>query len=399
DDQSGNDGQAITPVDISEQFSDVDAGDVLTYSATGLPPGLTIDPKTGIISGTLDKSASQGGDHGVYAVTITATDKSGASVSQDFSWDVKNPAPTAVADEGATGQNVNLAVNAQNGVLSNDTDPDGDTLHVSAVNGQSTNVGAAITGTNGGTFTLNADGSYSFNPGSTFNNLGAGQTASSSITYTVSDGEGGTSTATLTVTITGTNDTPILTPGVTLDDQSGNDGQAITPVDISEQFSDVDAGDVLTYSATGLPPGLTIDPKTGIITGTLDKSASQGGDHGVYAVTITATDKAGASVSQDFSWDVKNPAPTAVNDTDATNQGVSLTADAAHGVLSNDTDPDGDTLHVSAVNGQSTNVGAAITGTNGGTFTLNADGSYSFNPGSTFNNLGAGQTASSSITY
>ncbi|WP_312996493.1 retention module-containing protein, partial [Achromobacter animicus] len=399
DDQSGNDGQAITPVDISEQFSDVDAGDVLTYSATGLPPGLTIDPKTGIISGTLDKSASQGGDHGVYAVTITATDKAGASVSQDFSWDVKNPAPTAVNDTDATNQGVSLTADAAHGVLANDTDPDGDTLTVSQVNGQAGNVGAAITGSNGGTFTLNADGSYSFNPGSTFNNLGAGQTASSSITYTVSDGEGGTSTATLTVTITGTNDTPILTPGVTLDDQSGNDGQAITPVDISEQFSDVDAGDVLTYSATGLPPGLTIDPKTGIISGTLDKSASQGGDHGVYAVTITATDKAGASVSQDFSWDVKNPAPTAVNDTDATNQGVSLTADAAHGVLANDTDPDGDTLTVSQVNGQAGNVGAAITGSNGGTFTLNADGSYSFNPGSTFNNLGAGQTASSSITY
>ncbi|WP_235512368.1 Ig-like domain-containing protein, partial [Achromobacter sp. Root565] len=87
-------------------------------------------------------------------------------------------------------------------------------------------------------------------------------------------------------------------------------------------------------------------------------------------------------MSQDFSWDVKNPAPTAVNDTDSTNQGVNLTADAAHGVLANDTDPDGDTLQVSAVNGQATNVGAAITGSNGGTFTLNADGSYSFNPGS-----------------
>ncbi|MGE8705237.1 MAG: Ig-like domain-containing protein, partial [Achromobacter sp.] len=399
DDQSGNDGQAITPVDISGQFSDVDTGDVLTYSATGLPPGLTIDPKTGIISGTLDKSASQGGNEGVYAVTITATDKSGASVSQDFSWDVKNPAPTAVNDTDSTNQGVNLTADAAHGVLANDTDPDGDTLQVSAVNGQAGNVGAAITGSNGGTFTLNADGSYSFNPGSAFNNLGANQTATSSITYTVSDGEGGTSTATLTVTITGTNDTPILTPGVTLDDQSGNDGQAITPVDISGQFSDVDTGDVLTYSATGLPPGLTIDPKTGIISGTLDKSASQGGNEGVYAVTITATDKSGASVSQDFSWDVKNPAPTAVNDTDSTNQGVNLTADAAHGVLANDTDPDGDTLQVSAVNGQATNVGAAITGSNGGTFTLNADGSYSFNPGSAFNNLGANQTATSSITY
>ncbi|MDH0740435.1 putative Ig domain-containing protein, partial [Achromobacter spanius] len=174
-------------------------------------------------------------------------------------------------------------------------DPDSDTLTVSQVNGQAANVGTAVAGQGGGTFTLNADGSYSFNPGSAFNNLAANQTATSSITYTVSDGEGGTSTATLTVTITGTNDTPILTPGVTLDDQTSNDGQAITPVDVSSQFSDVDTGDVLTYSATGLPPGLTIDPTTGIISGTLDNSASQGGQGGVYAITITATDTSGAS--------------------------------------------------------------------------------------------------------
>src|SRR5690606_32722871 len=179
-----------------------------------------------LITGTLDNSASQGGDNGVYAITITATDKSGASVSQDFSWDVKNPAPTAVDDDGATKQGAGLSVNAEDGVLANDTDPDGDTLTVSQVNGQPGNVGAAIAGSNGGTFTLNADGSYSFNPGSAFNNLAANQTATSSISYTVSDGEGGTSTATLTVTITGTNDTPILTPGVTLDDQASNDGQA-----------------------------------------------------------------------------------------------------------------------------------------------------------------------------
>ncbi|WP_447981523.1 retention module-containing protein [Achromobacter kerstersii] len=399
DDQNSNDGQAITPVDISGQFTDVDTGDVLTYSATGLPPGLSIDPATGIITGTLDRSASQGGTDGVYSVTITATDKSGASVTQDFSWDVKNPAPTAVNDEGDTNQGASLNVDAANGVLTNDTDPDGDTLTVSQVNGNAANVGTAITGSHGGTFTLNADGSYTFNPGSTFNSLGVDQTATSSITYTVSDGEGGTSTATLTVTITGTNDTPTLTPGVTLDDQNSNDGQAITPVDISGQFTDVDTGDVLTYSATGLPPGLTIDPATGIITGTLDRSASQGGTDGVYTVTITATDKAGASVTQDFSWDVKNPAPTAVNDEGDTEQGASLNVDAANGVLTNDTDPDGDTLTVSQVNGNAANVGAAITGSNGGTFTLNADGSYTFNPGSTFNSLGVDQTATSSITY
>ncbi|KRC70730.1 hypothetical protein ASE30_14315 [Achromobacter sp. Root83] len=373
-DQSGIDAQTEVRYDVSDRFSDPDTSDKLTFSATGLPPGLSIDPVTGVITGTIDHSASQGGAEGVYSVTVTATDPSGASTSQEFQWDVTNPAPTAAGDEGATDEDNALNVDAENGVLANDTDPDGDTLFVSQVNGQTSNVGTAVAGLGGGTFTLNADGSYSFNPGSAFHSLPAGQTATSSITYTVSDGEGGTSTATLTVTITGTNDTPILNPDVTLDDQASNDGQAIIPVDISDQFSDVDTGDKLTFSATGLPPGLTIDPDTGVISGTLDKSASQGGEHGVYAVTITATDTSGASVSQDFSWDVANPAPTAVADEGATDEDNALNVDAENGVLANDTDPDGDALHVSQVNGQAGNVGTAVAGLGGGTFTLNADG-------------------------
>ncbi|KDS76391.1 putative hemolysin, partial [Bordetella bronchiseptica KM22] len=405
DDQANNDGEAITPVDISGQFEDVDNGDTLTFTADGLPPGLTLDPATGIISGTLDNSASQGGanNDGVYTVEITATDANGASVSQTFEWDVNNPAPTAVADTGTTYEDTTLTVtDPAQGVLKNDTDPDNDDLHVSAVNGQPANVGAAIAGDNGGTFTLNADGTYTFNPGPDFQNLAKDATAETSITYTVSDGEGGTSSATLTITVTGTNDAPTLTPNVTLDDQANNDGEAITPVDISGQFEDVDNGDTLTFTADGLPPGLTLDPATGIISGTLDNSASQGGanNDGVYTVEITATDANGASVSQTFEWDVNNPAPTAVADTGTTDEDTTLTVtDPAQGVLENDTDPDNDDLHVSAVNGQPGNVGAAIAGDNGGTFTLNADGTYTFNPGPDFQNLAKDATAETSITY
>ncbi|CCJ57889.1 putative hemolysin [Bordetella bronchiseptica MO149] len=401
DDQANDDGEAITPVDISGQFEDVDNGDTLTFTADGLPPGLSLDPDTGIISGTLDNSASQGGNNGVYTVEITATDANGASVSQTFEWDVNNPGPTAVPDTGTTDEDTTLTVtDPAQGVLKNDTDPDNDDLHVSAVNGQPGNVGAAIVGDNGGTFTLNADGTYTFDPGPDFQNLAKDATAETSITYTVSDGEGGTSSATLTVTVTGTNDAPTLTPNVTLDDQANDDGEAITPVDISGQFEDVDNGDTLTFTADGLPPGLTLDPDTGIISGTLDNSASQGGNNGVYTVEITATDANGASVSQTFEWDVNNPGPTAVPDTGTTDEDTTLTVtDPAQGVLKNDTDPDNDDLHVSAVNGQPGNVGAAIAGDNGGTFTLNADGTYSFNPGNAFQHLAQGDSVQTSISY
>ena len=42
------------PVELALVASDGN-GDVLTFSATGLPPGLTIAPATGLIAGTLTK--------------------------------------------------------------------------------------------------------------------------------------------------------------------------------------------------------------------------------------------------------------------------------------------------------------------------------------------------------
>ena len=49
--------------------ADVDAGDTLTYDASGLPTGLTISSTTGQISGSLDFTSA-----GSYPVTVTVTD-------------------------------------------------------------------------------------------------------------------------------------------------------------------------------------------------------------------------------------------------------------------------------------------------------------------------------------
>jgi len=277
-------------------------------------------------------------------------------VDQTLTWTVTNPAPEAINDTGTTDEDTLLNVAADAGVLTNDSDPDGDDLVVSEVNGDAANLSNAVAGSNGGQFILNADGSYSFDPAGDFGYLAAGETAETTVEYTVDDGNGGTDTATLTVTVTGTNDAPeIVNPLV---DQSGVDG---TPV----------------------------------------ASASQGGtaNDGVYEVTITATDNNGASVDQTLTWTVTNPAPDAINDTGTADEDSVLDVAADAGVLTNDSDPDGDDLVVSEVNGNTTNLGSPVAGSNGGQFTLNADGSYSFDPAGDFETLNPGETATTSIEY
>jgi VCBS repeat-containing protein len=245
---SGIDAQTGVRYDVSTHFSDPDASDKLTYTATGLPPGLSIDPDTGVISGNINHAASQGGNNGVYTVTVSATDPPGATTSQTFTWDVANPAPAAVDDAGATDEKTSLNVDARNGVLANDSDPDGDTLTVTQVNGNPAYVGTAIAGSNGGLFTLNADGSYTFEPGSAFQHLAAGDKAHSSVTYTVSDGEGGTSTATLTIEITGTNQAPVILPHINqvLEDHSASGNVLGGATD-----ADNDVLSVATYTVDG----------------------------------------------------------------------------------------------------------------------------------------------------
>ena len=56
-------------LDVSGSFSDAD-NDTLTYSASGLPGGLSIN-NAGVISGTIDADAVPGWYGCVYSVTVT----------------------------------------------------------------------------------------------------------------------------------------------------------------------------------------------------------------------------------------------------------------------------------------------------------------------------------------
>jgi hypothetical protein len=86
-------------------------GDPLTYSATGLPTGLSIDPQTGLISGQLDEDAFQTTP---FPVTVSVTDSYGATTTESLSWTFTAPLLTLQsasinAVEGTLFQDVTVA--------------------------------------------------------------------------------------------------------------------------------------------------------------------------------------------------------------------------------------------------------------------------------------------------
>lgn len=75
--------------DVSSFFTNPPGSQPLVFSATGLPPGATINPVTGVISGI------NVADTNIYNVTVSATNGCG-STSQTFTMTFTCPAPTSV---------------------------------------------------------------------------------------------------------------------------------------------------------------------------------------------------------------------------------------------------------------------------------------------------------------
>ncbi|MEI6639428.1 MAG: VCBS domain-containing protein, partial [Chlorobium sp.] len=275
--------------------TDVDAGATRVWSLAGDPEStygvMNLDSSTGKWRYTIDNTlaatqALREGDVVTLSYIARVTDDRGASVDQTIAITINgtNDSPVMVADTYTTSENVMLTVNAANGLLANDTDPDaGTTLTVNAVNGLSSNVGAAVTGTNGALFTVAADGSYSFNPGSTtFDYLAVGETATTSVNYTVTDDKGATSSSRVTVTLTGTNDAAV----VASTDVTGAVSETIgTPAALATLtdsgtlwFSDVDLSDLHTVSAVTASTGAL-----GVLTVTKSRDTTGTGTGGVIS--------------------------------------------------------------------------------------------------------------------
>ena len=85
-------GTVGTAVSLQIKATDSASGQTLTYSATGLPAGLSISSSTGLISGTPTTA-------GTSSVTVTAKDTTGASGSASFTWTISSSGSGCTAQQ------------------------------------------------------------------------------------------------------------------------------------------------------------------------------------------------------------------------------------------------------------------------------------------------------------
>lgn len=259
-------------------------------------------------------------------------------------------APIAANDAATTAEDTALHV-AASGVLSNDSDADGDPITAVLVDTASH-----------GTLTLNADGSYDYVPYADFH-------GTDTFTYKAFDGALYSDSATVTITVTSVYDPPVAVE----DTYSTNEDTTLNISAAGLLSNDLGDGP-LTVSAwhdsvAGTHGTVTCWPDGRMRY--VPRANFNGTDTFVYRITDGVNRSAYVTVTINV-WPV-NDAPVATADSATTAEDTPLVVDAP-GVLANDTDIDGDPLTAVLVDDVSH-----------GSLALLADGSYSYTPAANYN--------------
>ncbi|EII3116986.1 tandem-95 repeat protein [Vibrio parahaemolyticus] len=274
--------------------------------------------------------------HGADSFTYIVT-SGGVSESTTVEVNVTpvNDAPVAKDDIATTQEDTAVTID----VLPNDTDVDGDKLSIES----------ASVPKEQGTVEV-VDGKLVFTPAENFN-------GDAEITYTVTDGAL-TDQATVNVTVNAVNDTPVVESSIA--DQTLAEDFTPYTINLNTAFSDVDNVDgELSFSVSG-NSNIQVSIVNGIatFTPTADWNGSE-------ALTFTATDPSGESVSQTVNFTV---APVA--DIVADKATVVEDTPTIIKVLGNDTfEGDDKVVSLDAENGPKN-----------GTVTVNNDGTVTYTP-------------------
>jgi large repetitive protein len=322
-------------------------GTVVPSSGTcSAPAGQTVSCNLGAVANGGTATVT------VHAVLDAATDPavdsatvSGTNVDSDSSDNTAtrstfvNRAPVAVADSATTAGGGIATIN----VRANDSDADGNPLTVSAPGGTAPTRGTVVVTGNNVIYTATA-----------------GEAGTDTFSYVVDDGRGGTATALVTVTI------PNQGPDAIDDASSTTPG---SPVTVPVLSNDIDPniptvpGQHLAVTAVAQPTG-----SVGTVTSTgtdVTFAPAAGFTHGSTTFTYSISDAAGGTDTATVTITIANVSPVAAADAAPITCGTTADID----VLANDSDPNGDTLTVTAVNGASH-----------GTATLTATGQVHYAP-------------------
>ncbi|MDA8744149.1 tandem-95 repeat protein [Rubripirellula amarantea] len=248
-------GGTVTPVDsVLSNDSDADvienalADEIQVFRVQGSSgnvgvPAATVNGSVTMNSDGTFSYTHDGSNTASDSFSYTVRDSAGklATAVVNITITNANDAPVAENDAVTTGENTAVSVD----VLANDSDEDDTVLTVSLGAVTVTGIGAGAL--NAGSLTVNpTTQTIEFDPSTDFDELQVGETATVTVTYTVSDDELATDTAVLTITITGTNDGPVA---VADGPYSVNEGDLLTVssgVGLGGNDVDVDS-DVLTY--------------------------------------------------------------------------------------------------------------------------------------------------------
>ena len=227
-----------------------------SISSGAAPPGVTLNPSTGTLSGTPTAA-------GPYSFTVTVTDANGASGSRAYSGAVNVAAPIAAASSAT------VAANSAANAIS---------LNLSGGAATSVNVAGAPSH---GTATASGTG-IRYTPT-------AGYSGADSFTYTATNSSGTSSPATITLTVTA--------PTLQLTPASLGAGMAGTPYSATLSAAGGTAPYTYSVSSGSLPPGMNLNASSGVLSGTPTNTQA-------VNVTITVTDANGATGFQAYTFNV-----------------------------------------------------------------------------------------------